>query len=514
MTMRRTVGPARVGAVLLALGFVLVAHGSLLGAPRTPRDTLVVAQGFDPRCLSPLFGTAQPDKNVSGQVVERLVTFSPDSLGFLPELAIRWEKTAPDTLRVHLRRGVRFTNGEEFNAHSARYSLEQMLQARALAFFVSALRGVEVVDLYTVDVKAKGPTSERLMLTALAMGSFQYPPVYTEQVGLLRGFCQRPVSTGPFKLIEWVKDDRVVFEANPDYWGGAPRIRRLIIRPIPEGAARVAALQAGDIDIATLLPLDAYERVAGDPSLTAYSIRGMRVFGLMLAQKWEGPLRDRKVRQALQYAIDTNALIRSLLKGRARRLEGQPLTPEYFGYQHDLKATPYDPERAKKLLAEAGYPAGFQVTFKYPHGRYPQDKELSEAIAAQLLKVGIRTQQVVMEPGEFLTQLSQLGLRDMFFFGTLPPPDAHFMLTQYVCNFRYAYWCRPDFDQLMAKAGATADDRERLRLYREMLLLMQDDPPHVPLFAQSDLYATAKNVAGWRPYKDQSLYLAKAYKRD
>jgi peptide/nickel transport system substrate-binding protein len=515
MVMPRTSARARTLVALLSLGLLLSgAQVPVLGASRTPRDTLLVAQGFDPRCLSPLFGTAQPDKNVSGQVVERLVTFSPDSRGFLPELAVRWEKTAPDTLRVHLRRGVRFTNGEEFNAHSARYSLEQMLQAPALAFFVSALRGVEVVDLYTVDVKAKGPTSERLMLTALAMGSFQYPPVYTEQVGLLRGFCQRPIGTGPFKLVEWVKDDRVVFEANPDYWGGAPRIRRLIIRPIPEGAARVAALQAGDIDIATLLPLDAYERVAGDPRLKVYSIGGMRVFGLMLAQKWEGPLRDKKVRQALQYAIDTNGLIRSLLKGRARRLEGQPLTPEYFGYQHDLKGAPYDPNRARQLLAEAGYANGFQVTFKYPHGRYPQDKELSEAIAAQLLKVGVRTRQVVMEPGEFLTQLSQLGLRDMFFFGTLPPPDAHFMLTQFICNFRYAYWCRPDFDQLMAKASATADDKERLRLYREMLLIMQDDPPLVPLFAQSDLYATAKNVAGWRPYKDQSLYLAKAYKRD
>ena len=248
------------------------------GAPRNPKDTLVVAQGFDPRCLSPLFGTAQPDKNVSGQVVERLVTFSPDSLGFLPELAIRWEKTAPDTLRVTLRRGVVFTNGEEFNANSARYSLEQMLRAPSLAFFVSALRTAEVVDLYTVDIKAKAPTTERLMLTALAMGSFQYPPVYAEQVGLLRGFCQRPMGTGPYKFVEWIKDDRVVFEANAEYWGGAPQIKRLVFRPIPEGPARVAALQAGDIDIATLIPLDGWDRVSGDTSLTGQRSAGRACF--------------------------------------------------------------------------------------------------------------------------------------------------------------------------------------------------------------------------------------------
>jgi len=507
-------GVPLVAVVLVCAGLILGALPAAQGAARTPRDTLVVAQGFDPRCLSPLFGTAQQDKNVSGQVVERLVQFSPDALGYLPELATKWEKIAPDTLRVHLRRGVRFTNGEEFNASSAKYSLDQMLQARSLALFVLHLRSAEIVDFYTVDVKAKGPTSERLILSALAMGSFQYPPVYTEQVGLLRGFCQRPIGTGPYKLAEWVKDDRVVFEANPDYWGGTPKIRRLVFRPIPEGAARVAALQAGDIDLAIDVPLDAIDRVSGDPDLTVHAIRGMRIFRLTLAAKWEGPLQNKKVRQALQYAVDVDAIIRTVLKGRARKLEGQPLTPEYFGFTPGMKSYPYDPERTKRMLAEAGFAGGFEVTFKYPHGRYAQDKEVSEAIAAQLLKVGVRTKQVVLEPGEFLTQLSQLGLRDMFYSGSLPPPDAHYFYTQFMCDFRYAYWCRPDFDAMVTKAASMADDRERLKLYREMALLLQDDPTGVPLFAPSDIYATAKNVAGWRPYKDQFLYFAKVYKRE
>lgn len=497
--------------VLAALG--LGALPAARGAPRVPQDTLVVAQGFDPRCLSPLFGTAQQDKNVSGQVVERLVQFSPDSLGYTPELAIRWEKTAPDTLRVHLRRGVRFTNGEEFNAHSARYSLEQMLRAPSLALFTAHLSRVEVVDLYTVDIKAKGPTSERLMLSALAMGSFQYPPQYTERVGLLRGFCTAPIGTGPYKFVEWVKDDRVVFEANTDYWGGTPRIRRLVFRPIPEGAARVAALQAGDIDLAIEIPLDAVDRVNNDPNLAVHAIRGMRIFRLTMASKWEGPLQNRKVRQALQYAVDTPSIIRTVLKGRARQLDAQSLTPEYFGYIQGIKAYPYDPERTKRMLAEAGYPNGFEITFKYPHGRYAQDKEISEVIAAQLLRVGVRTRQVVLEPGEFLTQLSQLGLRDMFYSGSLPPPDAHYFYVQYMCNFRYAYWCRPDFDEMVIRAAGMASDHDRMRIYRQIHELLQDDPPGVPLFAPSDIYATSKRVAGWRPHKDQFLYLAKVYKR-
>ncbi|MGQ0549137.1 MAG: ABC transporter substrate-binding protein [Armatimonadota bacterium] len=501
-------------AFMLVLAVGLGPLAFALGAPRTEKDTLVVAQGFDPRCLSPLFGTAQQDKNISGQVVERLIQFAPDSLGYLPELAFRWQKVAPDTLRLTLRQGVRFTNGEPFNALSAKYSLDQMLTARSLAFFVEMLRAAEVVDLYTVDVKAKGPTSERLMLSALAMGSFQYPPAYTEQVGLLRGFCNRPVGTGPYKFVEWIKDDRVVFEANADYWGGAPRVKRLVFRPIPEGAARVAALQAGDVDLAIEMPLDAWDRVTKDTNLATHWIRGMRIFRLTLAAKWEHPLQNKKVRQALQYGIDVDAIIRTVLKGRARRLEGQPLTNEYFGYQQDFKAHPYDPERTKKLLAEAGFPNGFEATFKYPHGRYAQDKEVSEAIAAQLLKVGVRTRQVVLEPGEFLTQLSALGLRDIFFSGSLPPPDAHYFYTQFMCDFRYAYWCRPEFDALVRKAVTTPDDKDRNKVYREIAQLLQDDPTGVSLYAPHDLYATSKSLAGWRPYKDQFLYLAKAYKRD
>jgi ABC-type transport system substrate-binding protein len=102
----------------------------------------------------------------------------------------------------------------------------------------------------------------------------------------------------------------------------------------------------------------------------------------------------------------------------------------------------------------------------------------------------------------------------MFYSGSLPPPDAHYFYTQFMCNFRYAYWCRPDFDAMVTKAASTPDDKERLKLYREMALLLQDDPTGVPLFAPSDLYATAKAVAGWRPYKDQFLYFARTYKRD
>jgi peptide/nickel transport system substrate-binding protein len=506
--------PAAAGALLLAALLLLPSSAPVYGQGRTPRDTLVVAQGFDPRCLSPLFGTAQQDKNISGQVVERLISFTPDMTGYLPELATRWQRTAPDTIRLHLRRNVRFHNGEPFNADSAKWSIDQLVRSPAYAFFVSYLAGAEVVDAATIDVKAKGPTSERLMLTAIALGSFMYPQQYTQQVGMLQGFCQRPVGTGPFKFVEWVKDDRVVFEANADYWGGAPQVRRLVFRPIPEGAARIAALQAGDIDLSIDIPLDAWDRVTKDANLRTYWIRGIRMFRLGLSQKWEGPLKDKRVRQAFRHAVDAQSLVRNLFGGRARLLPSHSLVPEVYGAPGDGKPNTYDPDRARRMLAEAGFPNGFAFTFKYPIGRFAQDREASEAIAAQLQRVGLRPRMVSLEPGEFLTQLSRLELRDIYFSGSLPPPDVHYVYTQYLCNFRYSYWCSAEFDALHARAAASPQDTDRVRIYKQMTDILEDDPNGVALYAPYDLYATRRGVAGWRPTKEQWLNFAKVRKTE
>src|SRR5690606_37653060 len=141
-----------------------------------------------------------------------------------------------------------------FNAEAAAYSVNLMLQAPAYLGFTGMIDRAEVVDDYTINVITKQPAPERLVVTALALGSFVYPPVHTEEVGYLEGFATAPIGTGPFMLREWLKDEAVILDANPDYWGGQPRIDTLIFRPIPEGSARVAALVAGDIDFSIEIP--------------------------------------------------------------------------------------------------------------------------------------------------------------------------------------------------------------------------------------------------------------------
>lgn len=463
---------------------------------------LIVGIPADPRSLSPLSSTAQAEKNVSNQIVERLVIFTPDGDGVLPVLATSWEMVADDTLQLQLKQGVSFTNGEPFNAASAEYSVNQMIAATAYASFVSMLDSAEAVGEYQLNVKAKQPIGERLLLASLALGSFMYPLEYTQEVGLLEGFGTNPVGTGPFMLEEWVRDDRIVLAANPDYWDGAPSLDTLIFRPIPENASRVSALEAGDIDFATDIPLDAWDRLNNNPSIETVSAPGGRAFRLLFATKWEHPLQNRQVRQAITHAIDVDSMIEFLFAGQAVRQQGQPTHENTFGFNPNRQNLPYDPDLARQLLADAGYPDGFSLTFKITAGF----NEIGEFLMSQLEAIGLDVNMVVLEPGEFLNQLSALELRDMFYSGGLSPPDAHFPFTSYICDFRYSYWCQPEYDELMERAQFTQDEEERRQLYNEAIDILMDDYAVVPLYMPNDLYAYRVGVTGWVPHKDQFLH--------
>lgn len=504
--MRMTTNKTRsVGYARVALGILLMTAAWAWAQPRD--QTLIVAQGLDPRSLSPLSSTTQQEKNVSNQIVERLINFTLDGTGFIPVLAESWSMMAPDTLQVRLRQGVEFTNGEPLDATAAKYSVDALIASPAYTSFVSVLDRTEIVDDYTLNVIAKQPTPERLIVNSLALGAFIYPPVYTQEVGMLEGFSTAPVGTGPYMLESWVRDDRIVLKANPDYWGGEPGVSYLVFRPIAVGAARVAALEAGDIDLSIEVPLDAFDRVDRNPNLVAVSAPGNRTMKVTFSTKpeWGGPLTDVNVRRALMHAVDVEAIVDTLLLGQARILQGQILTPNTFGYNPNLTAVPYDPDLARQMLADAGYPNGFEVTFKYPAGRYAQDKEISEAIAAMFTDVGLTVNQIVLEPGTWLDQLLTLDLRDMYYGGGLSPTDAHFKMVEYGCNFIYSYGCNPEVDRLTELAQFETDEDARLELYHEITQLIYDDAVEVMLFAPNDLYAHRSRVVGWEPSLDQYL---------
>lgn len=468
-----------------------------------PTGRLVIAQGVDPRSLWANASTAQQEINVAEQFNEKLIEFTPDANEYEPRLATEWKQVDDTTLEMKLRQGVKFTNGEEFDSASAKFSIDEVLiKAPSYVSFANMIAGAEVVDKYTIRVKTKSPTL--LHMPALAMGSFQYPKGYYAQLGPDE-FGKKPVGTGPYKFVEWVKDSNVTMEANTEYWNGAPPVKTVIFRNIPEGAARLAGLEAGEIDFTIDVPLDAVERIERNPNLALFSRPSNRIFSLTMSTLTDTALKNPRVRQGMQHAVDVPALIQGLFKGRAKQLQGQNLVPAFFGFDPDRKAAAYDPELAKKMFAEAGFPNGFDITFKYSSGRYAQDKEAGQAISAQLAKVGVRARQEVLESGTFLTQLTSKQLNDMYLGGSLPPPDAHFMYQQYESTFRYAYYNNPKIDELIPKGASTANREERLKVYREIQAIFDQDPPYVPLFHPDDFYAGKKALTGFTPRASQYI---------
>jgi peptide/nickel transport system substrate-binding protein len=471
-------------------------------ASAKPQGTLRVAQGLDPRSLYGNSSTIQQEINVYEQITEKLIEFSADGSSFEPRLATEWEQLDDTTLQMKLQQNLKFTNGEEFDADSAVFSLQKMIEAPGYASWVSMLEGAEVVDKYTINVKTKYPTM--LHVLALAMGSFQYPRKLLAEIGE-EEFGKNPIGTGPFAFGDWLKDSQVTLQNNPDYWAGPASIQTVVFRNIPEGAARLAALEAGDVDFIIDVPLDSVDRVEGNPELQLFMRPSSRFFYMVPSTLSDTPLKDAKVRQALQYAVDVDALIKGLFNGRATRLQGQFALPWQFGFDPERQAKPYDPDKAKQMIAEAGYPDGFDITFKYSAGRYVQDKEVGQAIAAQLAKVGIRCKQEVLESGTFLTQLINLQLNDMYIVGSLSPPDINFSLQVFETGFMHSYYSNPKFDELFRKAAKLVDPAERMSLYKQINTILDEDPPYVPLYYPNDHYGARQNVGGFTPRASQFL---------
>ena len=354
------------------------------------KSTLIIAQSVDPRTLDPHETTA-PYLTISAQIVEPLIYFSEDADGntiIKKHLATDYRWLDDLTLQFDLREGVSFSNGEPFDAVAAKVSLELLFTAfNYSGHLEGTLNEVQIVDDYTVNVVFNEP----LVLAEfnMARGSFMVAPKDYETRGF-EEMIQSPVGTGPWVFKEHVRDDHITLVANPNYWGGTPRYDEVIFRIIPDDNVRVAALEAGEIDIATFVPFSAASRIEENPDLQLASIASLRQFATFFAlnnPKAE-PLEDVRVRIALNHAIDKAGMCEVLFVGRCTPMDGQYLSYIHLGYNPDLEMFAYDPELAMELLEDAGYPDGFEVDYTYTTGRYPQDKQAGEAIASYLRAIG------------------------------------------------------------------------------------------------------------------------------
>jgi peptide/nickel transport system substrate-binding protein len=503
------------------MGWILGAVLILLAAPAAwagSSGKVTVAQGVDPTTLDPHDHEETPAFNVLLNLYDTLLVRDKD-LKITPWLATSYKLVNPTTWEFKLRQGVKFTNGEEFDAEVAKFSLERMANP-ANNLRMTALRTidrVEVKDKHTIHIVTKKPFPT--LDAHLTLRGAMVPPKYFKEKD--KSFLARnPVGTGAFKLVRWVKDDRIELEANEQWWHGAPKIKTLLFRPIPEEATRMSALQTGEVDIATNVPPHLVKEIKDHAKVTISSAPSVRTIFMPIynvqcemsqgsydcTKKYPGPTADARVRQAINYAVDIDSIIKNVLEGQAIRI-ATPLTSKHFGYDPKIKPFPHDMAKAKKLLAEAGYPKGIDLVLHSPNGRYPKDKEVAEAIAGQLTQAGIRTELKVYEWTTYMNKIAYPhGGGPMWLIGWGNTTwDADYTYTpmfrtgQVLAN----YW-NPDFNALLEEGQTTMDPKKRLAAYAKAGRFFIDDAPAICLYQQIDSYGVSRKL-DWKARPDERI---------
>jgi peptide/nickel transport system substrate-binding protein len=491
---------------------------ALLLAPAAPsaqpaRDTLTIAQFVDPPNLDP-FNTTAPYISVFAQICEPLIYWDSDAAGnavIKKLLATDYRWLDDLRLQFKLRPGVRFSNGEPFNAEAAKLSLEQLFAAFNYSQWLKdLLKEVVVVDDTTVTLVLTRPAGH--VVSVLAFGSFQIAPKDFRARGR-EAFNQSPVCTGPWVFKEHRKDSHITLTANPAYWGGTPRFRTITYRIIPDDAARVAALETGEVDIAPNVPHSAAARIERNASLKLLSIPSLRQFATFFDtdNPKAKPLHDVRVRLALNLAIDRGAICKQIFAGRCTPMDGQHLSKWHSGYNPALQAYPYDPAQARKLLADAGYGGGFEVDYTYTTGRYPLDKQAGEAMASYLRAVGLKVNERAVDFPQWAREFDANPRQTtaLYTVGFLFSQDGYLSMLSFAQGKRFRTSIMPRaFDAAMDQAARATDDAARTRAVQEAMAAISREPFAVYLYSIDDLYGVQRWAQGFTPRPDQTIRVA------
>jgi len=463
----------------------------------TPNRTPVtVIQGSDPASLDPVRDTTLVADNVYENVYDTLASL--DTAGKLqPRLATEWTPNANATeWTIKLRQGVKFHDGEPWNAQAAKFSIDRIKNPDTKAASVSqmdAIATATVVDDYTLKLTTKYPMVP-LMYAAFTTTYFPSPKaVQADPVA----FGRKGVGTGPYTVKEWINDDHLTLEAFPGYWGTAPQVKTLIFKPIKEASSAVAALSTGAADI--LLSLS--ETLAGQVGKDARveKLDGLRKMFVVLNTKVK-PLDNVLVRQALNYAIDKDAIVKNLLGGDSR-IVGGLVNHNLTGFNENAKPYAYDPAKAKALLAQAGLPDGFSMEWGTPQGRYPMDREIGDAAVQQLAKVGIKATVKVQEFTQLIGAVRGGTLPGAAYLACIAlrgDPD-HCYFTHVSSKGTYPLLFNDTkMDAYIARERETTDPAARAALFKEMENYTVEQAPVIFMFDSSDLFGVS-NRLDWKP---------------
>jgi peptide/nickel transport system substrate-binding protein len=487
-----------------------VATTAPTATPVPKEQKLTIAMATMPRTLDPNDIGAWA-LGLYDQIYNKLIRVDADNK-LVPDLAASWEVIEPTVWRFHLQEGVKFHNGEVFDAEDVKYTIEFSMvpeNKRLVGTIgVHQVEKVDIVDPYTIDITTKEPVGT---LAGYLTRMYILPNEYFASLGA-EGFDATPVGTGPFKVIDWKRDDYVNLEAYGEYWEGRPKVDKIEVRILPEPSSRVAALRAGDVN----LILDTFPEFVDQLKADGFTVLSVPIgqahlYGFGRETQRIEPLQDKRVRQAILYANDTAAIVEAVGQGLTRELDGQLAPPGATGYTPSVHAYPYDPEKARELLAEAGYADGFTMPLKSTAGKIFKDKETTEAMVSYLADVGITADVEWLESSVWAERYLNNTLDEGGMFSAslviVPPMDVMISYIQYVCSSPRKFWCNERYDELQALQDAETDPEKRAGYLAEMTQILHDEAIMYFVFQVPYVYSWAPEVQGPEFYQNASWNL-------
>jgi len=483
-----------VATAFLVVSSLLFASGSgEQGGGSAKPTTLVVGQIAEPKALDPHTVTAVNDFRILVNIYEGLVQFKDGSLDVEPALATDWDISDDGLVYTfHLRKGVNFQDGTPFNAEAMKFNFDRMLKDDhpyhntgpfPLAFFFSSIKETTVVDDSTVRFTLSQPYAPLLSNLAYPTGLL-VSPAAVKKFGTEYG--RHPVGTGPFRFVKWESNVQVLVEKNPDYWGTPAGVDQVVFRPITDGNTRVTEMLSGGLDLMVEVPPDSLQVFENNNKFQVYEQAGPHVWFLILNMK-EKPFSSKEMRQAVNYAVNKKALVDNVLQGTAE-VADSPIPPAFdWAYNDSLRPYPYDPEKAKQLIAQAGYD-GTPITFYVTQGGSGMldPVPMATAIQADLAAVGLNVKIETYEWNTFLGKVNPglEGKADMaeMAWMTNDPDTLPFLTLRTAAfpeegGFNSGYYSNPEVDKLLEQALQATDQATRARLYKQVQAIVHDDAP-------------------------------------
>ena len=500
--------------------WIALGAAAMLALPIAGAGAVELRVGFstDALTLDPANHRDRETETIIRNLHDGLLTRD-SAMKVVPELAESWTALDPMTYEFKLRQGVTFHDGSPMTAEDIKFTFDRLVQEGAMEgqtsprkSLLGPLKEVRIVDDRTVQMILSEPWP---ILPAMLPFQEVVSKAHVEKVGA-NGMADQVNGTGPFRLVDWRKGDSVIMERYDGYYGGAADIppmgkacvERVIFKVIPENASRVAALLAGDVHIIDALPTHSINQVDNNLGTHVMSVRGTRSSYIALNNQ-KPPFDDVRVRHAVAHALDRQLIVDRILAGNATLIDGI-LSPDAFGKNTGLPAYAVDPEKAKALLAEAGYPDGIDVTLDAEGAL----KDTAEAIASLLTKAGIRTKVVVGESSQLVARYRTKGepIDGQMWLtswgnGSLDPADIFVPTHRTADRGNASGYANKELDALLDAANTELDQAKRAGLYHQAEAMVNRDLPMVYLWVAKELYGVSDKVTGWQPSADSRVNL-------